>query len=540
MPIQPYQIAKAPVNQTSRPSAPAVAAGEGSFWVKDVGGGQTEAFFTDESGTDTQLTDQGELKTPGEANVGANVGVGQGSVFKQKVGASLQFRKILAGANVGVTQGTDDITVAFTGVLGESNTASNLGATGVSVFKQKVASDLQFRKIVAGANVSIVENSNDITISSTGGGGGGETNTASNSASGTGAGTVFKGKSGVDLVFKKILAGANITVTNGADDITIASTGGGSGETNTASNSASGTGAGTVFKGKSGVDLVFKKILAGTNITVTNGADDITIASTGGGSGETNTASNSASGTGAGTVFKSKTGVDLVFKKILAGANITVTNGADDITIASTGGGGGTTTPVVGDERYQAVTTSSEEAHMTSFDTAAPNNLTWARSSTTLTVTSTAHGLTTGDKIVIRGTNVSSAQFLSVTVVDASTFTVTVANSGGTSGVVGYYQRCASLSRSGSTITLAAPSGVIIKGGSIRIPSSVSSPLLFDYGTIGLNSSAADRFPPVVYLWREDTNAASIPGSNAASISATFTQLTVSMPAANRLLRFVF
>jgi len=107
-------------------------------------------------------------------------------------------------------------------------------ANGVRIF-QKLGHALGYRLTPSGYVETIVSFTPSLEFATTSigsGGGGGETNTASNVGAGDG---LFKQKAGVDLEFKTLVEGSNITLTAGTDEVTIASTGGGGADCDDAS-----------------------------------------------------------------------------------------------------------------------------------------------------------------------------------------------------------------------------------------------------------------------------------------------------------------
>jgi len=116
--------------------------------------------------TITENGDFIDIDSLAEANTASNVGTGK-EVFKQKVGEDLQFRTLIGGANITLTENLNDITIATTAGAGEVNTASNIGTAGVGIFDSKVGVDLQFKKLNAGSSkVSIVDDvpNNEVDI----------------------------------------------------------------------------------------------------------------------------------------------------------------------------------------------------------------------------------------------------------------------------------------------------------------------------------------------------------------------------------------
>ena len=155
--------------------------------------------------------------------------------------------------------------------------------------------------------------------------------------------------------------------------------------------------------------------------------------------------------------------------------------------------------------------------------------LTWSRSTTTLTITSTGHGLTTNDYVVVRNMSVDYS-YLQVTVSDVNTFTVTVPSSGGTSGTEGAYIPALRLTTfTEAAITVAAPSAgnVQLISTVLYIPSDETDPKVLTVPSnaisngAGSNASLASRVPPNVRAYN-------VGGANSSWISTTTVQFSTS------------
>ena len=341
MTIKNKQLEDAP-RVNSAGAVPATGANKGSFYPK-IAGAVVEAHYKDDQGREIQLTENGLPKGPpsfGEANTASNASAAGEGLFIGKVGVDLQFKRIQAGPNIVLTPQADRIVIEAVMPVGsgEANTGSNVGLTGLGVFKQKSGVDFQFRRIKAGTNIALnySPSGDEIEIAATGAAAG-ETNTASNLGTAGDGQALFTTKVGVDLPFKRIKAGTNVVITSYTNYIEIAATGGGTGEANTASNLGAGTG---VFAQKSALDLQFKSLVAGANVSITSTATEITIAATAGGGGEINTASNLGTISNGSGLFVSKVVADLQFKRIKAGSGIQITEEANNINIINTGGAG--------------------------------------------------------------------------------------------------------------------------------------------------------------------------------------------------------
>jgi len=101
--------------------------------------------------------------TTGEINTGSNLGAGQG-VFKDKLGADMRFKSVVAGSGISVTADADEIFIAATGTGTGDITGGTSTGTGNAVFRDKSGANLRFRSLTAGTNVTLTQNADDIVV----------------------------------------------------------------------------------------------------------------------------------------------------------------------------------------------------------------------------------------------------------------------------------------------------------------------------------------------------------------------------------------
>jgi hypothetical protein len=203
---------------------------------------------------------------------GTNLGTTGEIVFSAKNGRNLEFKRIVAGANITVTSSSTGVTISTGGSVGEVNTASNIG-TGYKLFKQKSLVDLQFRTISGGTNILLVSG-DTIGIQTTGL----LTTSAFNIYSGTTVPANYYNKTQINSYSASTLTNINTRLLTSA--FNTYSGGTRQNILNSAVTGGTNLGALTgqiVFSSKNGRNLEFKRIVGSVNISVGSTSTGVTI-----------------------------------------------------------------------------------------------------------------------------------------------------------------------------------------------------------------------------------------------------------------------
>jgi len=166
------------VNERVNVTINATGAGIGDITNAANLGGQQELFINKAGGvlnfrtleglgatTVSTVGDVIQINTPastGEANDLVNVGTGEGLIRRDKTGVNINVKTIKAGSNITVVNNPDDITISTTA---QNNTGTNIG-TAAQVYAGMSGNQLQFRTIEGTGSVSVTQNANVITINS--------------------------------------------------------------------------------------------------------------------------------------------------------------------------------------------------------------------------------------------------------------------------------------------------------------------------------------------------------------------------------------
>ncbi len=220
-------------------------------------------------------------------NVGSGAGVWRNTTISGSVHTS-HLRRINAGTNISVTENTDDITISCT--LVDTNTTYDhlfITATGGAKLRLHASTGVNDDVLIRGAGATTVTyiDADTIEISST------DTDTNNtyaidNCASGTGAGLIYHDSTIVGSLetfhLRHIKAGTGVSVSTVGHDVIIDCTVTDTDHTYAIDNCSAGTGTGLIYHDSTIVGSLetfhLRKLLAGTGINISTAGHDVTIA----------------------------------------------------------------------------------------------------------------------------------------------------------------------------------------------------------------------------------------------------------------------
>lgn len=198
--------------------------------------------------------------------------------------------------------------------------------------------------------------------------------------------------------------------------------------------------------------------------------------------------------------------------------------------------------------RYQVVDTAGEEVWVTSSATSY-DGFVWARYGSVISVARDGHGLSVGDRVLLRNTNVGYQSTL-VTAVTSDTFSVSTSNTGFTQGVAASYSRGFTYEHIGSPKTggVLYPSAEDVKLLSIRIRTGVRDSTTYDLqvSAEALNdesTSMGTSFVPMLSVRQDQDNLSATAATLAINHLGNYSSFQVANlgnPVASRIIILMF
>jgi hypothetical protein len=430
---------------------------------------------------------------------------------------------------------------------------NQLSVTSGSVSLPNSGSVAIFSNVEDNGNLYIKTSAGVITsVGSTSGGGSGSSGTSGTGGAGSGSsgtsGTGISGSSGTSGTGVSGSAGTSgtsgsgssgtsgtqgATGTNGTSGTQgVAGSSGTSGTQGVAGSSGtSGTQGATGTAGSSGTSgtqgVAGSSGTSGTQgATGTGGTSGTSSNGTSGTQGATGTSGTSGATGTSGTGGAGTSGTSGATGTSGSSGSSGTAGGTGSSGTSGTGGAGGGVSTVYNNTVRYTSTSGSNIAQLMSNGTVYAG-ISWSRSTTTLTITSTSHGLTTNDYVLVRNMSVDYS-YLQVTVSNSNVFTVTVPDSGDASGTAGTYipaLRVTTLTDGAVTFTAPSAGNVQLISCAIYINASETDPKTLTVPSnaitngAGSNASLASRVPPNVRAYN-------VGGANSSWLSTATVQFS--------------